>query len=489
MRLAASTIGMEPLLQLTQNVCGKSVVRRLLSIFRLGRPNSYHRFFTWLVSEGYCKRIITTNFDSLLEKADPAIRHKVIHLHGTVSESDALATLLQVGKGLPRNSQNVLLNDMRAYSLLFVGWRDDDLDITPTLFRRAKPFIVVSHSVKGRQAELSAPNPYPSPDLAVFRRTVALHGGLWISANSNDFFRMVSNRLGCEGDFEDEPLAADQRTYVANQINEVVRSIPRLHQSLLASDVLWFVGAKDAALSALDGITDRGGGEYRYRKARILSELSKYHDAEAVCDLIIKTSRGRLRADAFSLLGAVRAREANDRAGSGQQVSEDEIAEILEPLNKAREMFQAAKRGQREFGLLKVYGNIALAYLLKGNLPKAARLFTRHQQLARELGELHSEMITCVNLADLHLRHRQPAAAIRAGKRGVELANILGDRKARGFGHWNLAAALEQTGARASALLHYQNAARDLEKLERTGEIRTALRILRDKIRDLRGTS
>ncbi len=120
---------------------GKFVTQMIKEVFNGKNPNNNHVFLARLIKTG-CY-VITTNFDMLIEEAvkrDPAcnfnqLRHKIMHVHGSIDDQESIIiTLSQVGQGLTKNIEDKLKNALKNKIVIFIGWSDKDIDITPILF-------------------------------------------------------------------------------------------------------------------------------------------------------------------------------------------------------------------------------------------------------------------------------------------------------------------------------------------------------------------
>lgn len=125
----------------------KVLFEMIAETFEAGTPNTYHLLLAQLIQDG-CSAV-TTNFDMLIEKAssDPIITERnratlctsdtdrVLHIHGSITAPmSIITTLTQVGRGLPEDLGNALKDVLKNKVVVFIGWSDNDIDITPALF-------------------------------------------------------------------------------------------------------------------------------------------------------------------------------------------------------------------------------------------------------------------------------------------------------------------------------------------------------------------
>lgn len=119
---------------------------KVFSIFdclKDGHPNSNHRILTKLLKSGHIDRIVTTNFDSLLERSLPAKkfwwqksqRHQIWKIHGDIDKpATMVATFRRVGQSCFDESMLAELKELLDDSdTLFIGYGGTDPDLRPAL--------------------------------------------------------------------------------------------------------------------------------------------------------------------------------------------------------------------------------------------------------------------------------------------------------------------------------------------------------------------
>jgi NAD-dependent SIR2 family protein deacetylase len=166
------SIMLELLLQVINDYIGNSI-NDISAIFSSQQPIKNHLFIARMAKRGLLKYIFTTNFDSLIEIAldvEGVSYYQVfdeetfnlatngddipwvIKLHGTIpyksakSADSMILTLNQVGKSLDRWKQIIIKKVLNEKSVLFMGWSDNDIDLTPRLIEGSRPFYWVVHS-------------------------------------------------------------------------------------------------------------------------------------------------------------------------------------------------------------------------------------------------------------------------------------------------------------------------------------------------------
>lgn len=129
-----------------------NVESEISEIFLEGEPSDYHFAIASLLASGRLTTVLTTNFDTLIERAwanltgraedlnvviDESVDHLVgpslIKLHGCATKPATIAfTLQRVGQGLQGWKRQCLSTADQA-GLVFIGYSDRDKDISPHL--------------------------------------------------------------------------------------------------------------------------------------------------------------------------------------------------------------------------------------------------------------------------------------------------------------------------------------------------------------------
>lgn len=139
-------------------------VDRILDIFSKGEPNTNHKFIAGLIQKGFVKTILTTNFDTLVEKAlidlglidnvDFQVYStetqfgnidwengtvKIIKIHGCITNKSEMAITLElVAKGTNIQNKNNVISSFFSKSInpnvLILGYSCSDIfDISPQI--------------------------------------------------------------------------------------------------------------------------------------------------------------------------------------------------------------------------------------------------------------------------------------------------------------------------------------------------------------------
>lgn len=106
-------------------------------LFRGTEPNYAHLFVARSIVDGAAA--FTTNFDLLIEGADPRCRDLITHLHGNIDEKERATFRINiVGRGLSKALRKAFRKSVRGRALFVVGYSGADEDIR-LLVRSAEP--------------------------------------------------------------------------------------------------------------------------------------------------------------------------------------------------------------------------------------------------------------------------------------------------------------------------------------------------------------
>ncbi|MFC1713683.1 SIR2 family protein, partial [Candidatus Poribacteria bacterium] len=199
-----------------------SDLHSLLKVFKRGKPNTNHYFLAKLIERGLVDTVVTTNFDTLIERAladeglsaegyykllyqedhfssykdksIPGAEVNLVKIHGTIDSLDSIRTTLDhVSSGILSNLRRSILEKILHGSerfVLFLGYSFSDVfDIVPALrsFRGLRPFIfVVNHSSSVK---------LENTDIKELPALFSDYSGVSIDCDTDDFVKQVWSKL------------------------------------------------------------------------------------------------------------------------------------------------------------------------------------------------------------------------------------------------------------------------------------------------------
>lgn len=404
-------------------------------LFAEGEPSAGHRFVADLASLGYLQTIATTNFDELIEKAlrDGRVPYRVawrpedltvaardegsvsvVKLHGTVSDPDSLALVLERVAGrrhVPAREEAIrtLFAHGSHKAVLVLGYScSDQFDITPaieSLGGSLKCVYFVQHetsfdwhagTVKGRLRK----NPFRESreGVRLICHTTRLLERLYEG--------MTGRALPPSGETRTD---GNWRTFVQRWW----RQIPEAERSFVGHNILgnlWY-----------------RCGDYRAAKAHFRAALSMtaprfvtpYGDPMLYEGLILERP---------SVPGEVRCQALLQVGGCHRALSEyrDAMRRFDEAAGLARSCGDQALEAAAS-------GSAGTVLFNTGNFGEAV---LRHQHSAaiwERLGDRPRELGTCLaNLGNVYGASGQLEEALACFRRGVEIAREIGDKVGEG---------------------------------------------------------
>jgi len=216
-RVLDAGMNMEVLLEIIHHNCAN--LNALFSMFESNEPNLYHYFLARLIEANLVKNVVTTNFDSLIEKAsrvnlkvmanepEHAMRNtrSLFKIHGTVDRPDTMiAVLQQVSRGLGLNKRQ-LLKDTLENTCIVIGWSDYDIDLTPSFFEAEKGKLIWFHHAPNMRKvvdfmDTSEIEVNSDKRLKHIQQILKANGGVLVSCDPLKFFldvwRSLKEELG-----------------------------------------------------------------------------------------------------------------------------------------------------------------------------------------------------------------------------------------------------------------------------------------------------
>jgi len=102
-------------------------------VLKTANTNLAHKTLAFL-ADRYDIKILTTNFDLLIEKHISIKIENIIHLHGSLNDhSQMMIRINQVGRGLDSNLKKIAIDEFNGKNLYVCGYSGNDKDIIDTI--------------------------------------------------------------------------------------------------------------------------------------------------------------------------------------------------------------------------------------------------------------------------------------------------------------------------------------------------------------------
>ena len=442
-----STLPFEAILESLRESTGS--LRRLLSIFSLGQPGRCHRILAQLSATDLIPMILTTNFDVLLERAltryqriegrhfrvfsnERSLRGfriarlpSIVHIHGSVRDSNSLAATLQnvAAHTLLRGRRDVLTEAFshgRTVVILGYSW-SDVFDVSPMVAmlgrRVSSRILLIEHQSIGVPAvESTATLPSEHPLRHYRGHVVKGNTRVFLEALSDDI--LGKTQVGGRG----------QRTQASwrSRVKEWGRSTPLGYRQLAAANLLRHAGAVAPTAKYIERALRESA---RLRETRLhlrtlgakghLARATAAYDVAVECFSAIALKAGQsnkhgLRSQALKDLATI-CRETNDL-----ERARECCADAIVAAKQSRDWSHIAHALACRAGLLSVEED-KFAQAAAGHLA-AARAFGR-------LGEVRSQAAALTNAGEALLKIERFDEALEHLRVAAQLTHDCGDSR------------------------------------------------------------
>lgn len=426
----------------------------LLGLFKEGNPNSNHLLIAELAKNRIVKTILTTNFDSMIERAfekEGLVRdkdYKVLYkeddftqenlddvkdnriilckIHGRVENDEDMRSIrttlthvaLRSWSEKRFNAIKLLCLNGRHNKVLVLGYSCSDVfDITPlieSISNSRKEIFLLDHSIHVTRIREISLKDQPNP----FRR----FQGKWIECDTDNF--VADLWIACSGShkqfkeyIELKRMAEKWKKYV-NLWNE---QLSRGQRAFLLGEIYFFLSMYDKAIEC-------------YQKAS--STAAKENNS-----LGYGNSLNRM---------------------AYIYINKNEFDQALEYYNKALVPFSMIQYAQGE---AKCYHGVGVVNQLKGNYDEAIKFHHKALRLFKEFGDA---MEVCGSLGQLGYTYQLKGKYIDALQyygEALRISEQFGDIRGIGVAHINIAQVFQLQGDHNSALDHYKKTLEVKKKL------------------------
>jgi tetratricopeptide (TPR) repeat protein len=508
-------IRLEVLLQLMYEQIGKASLETL-EVFKDGEPNTNHIFLARLAKHGKISEVLTTNFDSLIEKA--CAEEKVTYLvkaresqfshekfaglsvwkfHGTIKENNVdardsiQATINQIWRGFSNQPKKrmVLRDFLRNRNFVFMGYSGQDEFTINKVLRTTKSdreIFWIKHSPKARGikvlyqrdiARISAKDSIDSLLLDMGR-------GLEIIVDTSYFVKNLWNLAGLG------PLPKF-RTRISRSKELLCewyeRNLLIVHTVQIVAFALRYIGKINKAISYYNGLL---------RSFKRIQPLLIKHDRDF--EPMMKKMRAQILGslgDVYRSTGEFKKAIRLSREASVTFESMKDIPNLIRAIGniascyhemsrfdsaiqhnlKALRLCESSKSKNEQAQIL---ANLGAAYSSKEEISTAVKYY---QKSLRVTNDIYTSIQTLTNLAALMLKERKTSKSIEYSLDSIRLCKEVGDLTSRAFALENLGDAYMIDQKAAEAMQHYKKAESLFELLQKKHE----LRIVQKKIRSL----
>ncbi|WP_167611747.1 tetratricopeptide repeat protein [Maribellus sediminis] len=502
-----------------QTLADEVNIEKILDIFAKGSPNINHKLIAGLIQKGLVKTILTTNFDTLIEKSLNILglikgvnfqvyssenefekidwesdTIKIIKIHGCVSDKEKMAITMElVAKGTNIQNKNNVVSSFFSNtvnpSILVLGYSCSDLfDISPqieSISNDMSQIFFLEHVVSDSEPYVedisikSNKNPFKKfIGQRLYMNADKLIKNLWDLILVNNYEYSSSNiswKLNIDTWLEE---AIKYSLGIKNQISarlfydigEYEIAIKRWEQGLSIAqsenNQLFFysqLGNLGMAFNALGKYTDA---------KRCLEESSKAcRDIEFLQG---ETAQLQALGNIYRNLGDFdSAIKVYNRAVflAGQEDvgslcnSLGNLASIFTQKEQPDEAIKVLEQGlilAKEIGDKQSEGSmlcsIGVAYSQKGNNPKAIQCIQESINITKQIGDRQGECMAFLNLSNVNLRSEEYDSCIHNATISLRIAQSFNLKQSVGSAYYNIGGAYFFKGDAKSAIPNIKKA-------------------------------
>lgn len=461
-------------------------INKILSMFEEGNPNANHILIAKLVKLKYIKRIFTTNFDLLIEKAlenEGLIKNKdffvyykeeqfsnldfknlskekivkIFKLHGSAENKDSIRTTLRSISSKTLYDKRIdltryLFSENNSQTVLILGYScSDEFDITPqiqSLKGKRNKITLIEHSRKIQKIkdinEVSFKNPFINfKGCRVEIDVDALIKKLWFIfqkpiKEEYQFKKFEDFWKKCVDEWDNYSGKHEQhRKYyvIGNIFNSISKFNVALHYYNRALKITIKLNDKleQARCLTAIGINYEDIGQPQkaivyHKKSLVLAKSIKSHTVQSDCYIGLASAN-----------------------------------HVLKEFVKAIEYYQKVLRIQKKIinnkdTKIRCYIGLGNSYSSSGNVIKGLNYHKKALALANEIGNLVQKSVSNANLGvDYHKIHDYQKAIFHL-KNAIEIAKKIGHKSIEAACYSNIGGPYENIGEIVKAKKYYNNA-------------------------------
>lgn len=457
-------------------VHGSNFFDVLLRIFKSGKPNKTHKLFAKLLKKGYLFRILTTNFDTMLEQAlrlervnqtdvdilfneaqfakrdiNSLKRPVICKIHGSVEAPESIrATLDMIARKALQEARVKILDYFFKKcdaDLLVLGYScSDEFDINPFLRQlksKTKIFIVKHDAVRFSIQKLEDPfQAFPGNQIICNTREII--NRLW-----NEFMNAK---------FEEKNTVNENWM---EKVDRWVSSLSIAQKCYLIGELLFEIGEPDHAISLFRKGIKRSSDAGQtalilHRLATIHTMKGEFEEATNLYQKSLPSFKKRKdyikTAATYHFLGMIEKRKGKYQNAEkllrksleicrninylfGMGVASAEIATIYQrrgDFERAKELLKESLNVHRKIGHLTGIAmclhQLGIIERVKGNNTEAEKLFQESLKIRRKIGYKRGIAASLHELALVATHRKKLDIAEKLFKESLQVTRKLGDR-------------------------------------------------------------
>lgn len=499
-----------------QTLAEESDIDEILNIFSKGTPNKSHQFIALLIKLGLVKNVITTNFDTLLEKALYEFNilkdlhynvfstesdfanidwknnsTKLIKIHGCISHKEEIEITLDLvaRKYVSQNKHNIISSFFSKSVnpfVLFLGYSCSDVfDISPQIeshLNNQSEIIFIEHCFDENKFQKENidikefKNPFMNySGIRFYYNTDLLIANLWKYFSNEDFPKSLKPSINWE---ENINLWINKATEYSEGI-----------KNQLSARLFCDIGEYNTAIRIWEKgleIAQTEGNQFLFYSllgnlGMSLNAIGKFNEAKACLEKSCKACKelGNIQGEISQLqvLGSTY-RNLHEFESSikvfkravflSENYYEDSMCQSLGNLatvyiqtGNYEKAISTLKKGliiaitegnKQSEGSMLT--NLGTAFFKKGDYNNGINLILKSIDITRQIGDKKGECMSLFNLSNICLQFRKFDECIKFSSESLEIASNIGIKPNEANALYNIGAAYLATGNKEMAIIN-----------------------------------
>lgn len=518
--LKVSSNGAEKILQsnlpfeaFIQTLTEETGIDEILNIFSKGEPNTNHDLIAQFVKLGYVKTVLTTNFDTLIEKALNKIglvegidyqvfsneiefekinwktdTIKIVKVHGCISNQKEMAITLElVARKTINQHKNNIISSFFSRSInrnvFVIGYSCSDLfDISPlieSIEEDRSQLLFLEHSPSNVNVE--------DISLKEFKNPFKHYTGQRFFLNTDTFIKNLWESISTLNyDWKKSEISWKEDV---NKWYEGMSTYSLAMKNQISARIFYDIGEYDLSVKMWEqgmyiAQTENNQLFFHAQLGNVgmaLNAIGRFKEAKACLEESVKACReiGNTQGEVSQLqaLGNVykNLREFDDAINvfnkavdlASKYVPESlcscfgNLSNVYNQIQDHDNVIKILERGlpialatgnkQSEGSML---SSLGVAFFLKGNTNKAVNLVMESLKVTRQIGDRQGECMALHNLANFFLQLEDYDNCLQYSNSGLEIAKEIGIRQSEAGALYNIGTLYFFKGEQASAT-HY----------------------------------
>ena len=502
-----------------QTLADEVSVDSILEIFSKGEPNTNHELIAEFVKQGKVKTILTTNFDTLIEKAlkklglfegtdfqvystekefenidwyDEII--KIIKIHGCITNKKEMAITLELvaKRSLVQNKNNVISSFFSNFinpNVLVLGYSCSDLfDVSPqiqSIKNNMSQILFLEHNSSESEIKIE------DISLKEYKNPFQNFTGHRIYLNTDLFVKCLWKSM-LSLNYEHKLTNIPWKENVNKWLNESIEYSMGIKNHISAR-LFYDIGEYNISIKKWEqGLMiaqNENNQIFFYSQlgniGMALNAIGKYKEAKKCLEESVKTCGeiGNLQGEISQLqaLGNIyrnlrdfdNSIKVFDKAvilaekyeSGGLCSSLGNLATIynqigdydkaIETLQKGMSIATTTGNKQSEGSMLASFG---IAYFQKGDYDKAVNFVLQSINVTRQIGDRQGECMSLHNLSNFCLQIEDYDNCLKHSYSGLEIAKEIGIRQSEASAYYNIGSSYFFKGEQKSAIIHLKKA-------------------------------